>query len=74
VHADLARALRGLEEATAFARSYQFELDAEYLRLISQVESLPENSPGADKSGGWLGSRADRDRLFRSARLLPRRS
>ena len=69
----LARVLRGLEEATAFARSYQFELDAEYLRLISQVESLPENRPGADKTGGWLGSRADRERLFRSARLLSRR-
>jgi hypothetical protein len=57
VQPDLAAVLRGLEEATAFARTYRFEIDAEYLRLIERVESLPENRPGADKGGRWLGSR-----------------
>lgn len=67
---DLTRALRGLGEAAAFAWSYRFELDPEYLSLIERVELLAQNRAGADKSGRWRGSRADREVFLRSARLL----
>ena len=55
---ELTRALRALEEAAEFARTYRFELTAEYLSLIEAVEAMPRNQSGADKSGRWLGSRA----------------
>ena len=47
--------LRGLEEATAFARSYRFELTADHVEVIEQVEALPQNEPGARKGSRWLG-------------------
>ena len=50
--------LRALEEATALAKAIQVELTDDYLRLFAAVEALPQNQPGADKSGRWLGSRA----------------
>ena len=56
---DLERVLRGLEEAREFARTYRFEMTDEYRQLIAQVEALPRNQSGADKSGRWLGSQAD---------------
>ena len=55
---EIERALRGLEEAAEFARNYRFEITPDYVALIEQVESLPQNQSGADKSGRWLGSRA----------------
>lgn len=54
---DLERALRGLEEAAEFARTYRFEMTEDYLELVARVEALPRNQAGADKSGRWLGSR-----------------
>jgi hypothetical protein len=56
---DLERTRRGLQEAAEFAGRYRFEITAEYLALIEQIEALPQNQSGADKSGRWMGSRAD---------------
>lgn len=56
--ADLARALRGLQDAENFVKTYRFELSDDYLSLIEAVEAMPRNQSGADKSGRWLGSRA----------------
>lgn len=50
---DLERALRGLEEAEEFARTYRFEMTDDYVQLIAQVEALAQNQPGTDKS--WVG-------------------
>lgn len=50
-------ALRGLEEAAEFAKSYRFEMTEDYLALIARVEAMPQNQTGADKSGRWLGRR-----------------
>lgn len=52
---ELEEVLRGLEEATKFAESYRFELDDWYLGAIAQVESHPDNQPGADKT--WVARR-----------------
>jgi len=70
---DLERALRGLEAAREFARSYRFEMTAEYRALIAQVEALPRNRAGADKSGRWLGSAADQKAWRANVRLAPNR-
>jgi hypothetical protein len=51
--------LQALDDAVEFARTYRFELTDEYLALIEQVEAMPRNQNGADKSGRWLGSKAD---------------
>lgn len=64
--------LRGLDEACAFAKSFRFEMSDEYRALIAQVEALPRNQPGADKSGRWLGSRAGQRALLAQVRLVPR--
>jgi len=58
VDPELERAMRGLEQAAEFARTYRFELSPEYLQLIGKVEALPQNQSGADKSGRWLGNRS----------------
>lgn len=50
--------LRALAEAAEEARSIRIELDEAYLRRIAEVEALPENQSGADKSGRWLGGRS----------------
>jgi hypothetical protein len=55
---DLERVLKGFEVAQEFARTYRFEMTDEYRALIAQVEAMPRNQPGADKSGRWLGSRS----------------
>ena len=52
---ELEEVLRGLEEATKFAESYQFELDDWYLDAIAQLEGHPANQPGADKT--WVARR-----------------
>lgn len=68
---ELEAALKGLEEATAFARSYRFELTEDYLRLIAQVEAMGINQSGADKTHVFSAQRAYRD-SFKHVRLLPR--
>jgi len=70
--AELERALRGLEEAAAFARTYRFELSDDYLARVARVEAMPENQSGADKSGRWRGSRTYANALAARATLLPR--
>ena len=71
---ELKRVLRTLEEAAEFAKTYRFEMTVEYLALIGQVEALPQNQSGADKSGRWLGSRASARARVGRATLLPRQS
>ena len=57
---ELERALRGLEEAAEFARSYRFELTDDYLALVARVEAMPQNQSGADKSNVRRGLQAYR--------------
>lgn len=64
-------ALRALDEGTAFAKSFRFDLTEDYLHLIAQVEALPQNQSGADKSHVWQGQRAFLE-FFRNARPVPR--
>ena len=45
--------LRGLHDAVEFAKSYRFEMTEDYLALLAQVEGLPQNCPGVDKSWIW---------------------
>lgn len=70
---ELKRALRGLEEAAEFARTYRFELTDDYVELIARVEAMPENQSGADKSGRWRGSRAYAARMAARVTRVPRR-
>ena len=69
---DLERVFRGLEDAREFAKSYRFEMTAEYRALIERVEALPRNQAGADKSGVWPAQQAYID-AFKDVRLLPRK-
>jgi len=69
---ELERALRGLDEAVEFAKSYRFEMTEDYLALLARVEAMPQNQSGADKSGRWRGSRAYAASLAARATLLPR--
>jgi hypothetical protein len=71
--ADLERLLRGLEDAQEFARTYRFEITDEYRDLIARVEAMPRNQSGANKSGAWLGSRADRQVFFDGFSPVPRK-
>ena len=48
------------------ARTYRFEMTDGSRRLIARVEAMPRNQSGADRSGRWIGSRADAN-AFRSA-------
>ena len=70
---DLDRVLRGLAAAREFADSYRFEMTAEYRALIAQVEALPRNQAGADKSGRWLGSAADHKAWLADVQPVPHR-
>ncbi len=69
---ELERALRALHEAVEFAKSYRFEMTEDYLALLAQVEAMPRNQSGADKSGRWRGSRAYAASLAARATLVPR--
>ncbi|MBI3050350.1 MAG: hypothetical protein HYY76_18800 [Acidobacteria bacterium] len=69
--AELERALRGLEEAAEFARTYRFELTDDYLALIARVEAHPQNQSGSDKSHVWRGLQAYKN-VFKNVRLAPR--
>lgn len=50
---ELERVLRGLDRAAEFAKTYRFEMTDDYRALIAQVEALPQNRQGADKSWVW---------------------
>jgi hypothetical protein len=65
--------LRALREAAELAPHIKIELTDDYLALIAQVEAMPQNAPGADKSGRWRGSRAYWKAVYSNARLLPRK-
>jgi hypothetical protein len=67
-------ALRGLEDAAAFATTYRCALTPDYVALIERVEALPQNQSGADRSGRWKGSRAHARSLATRAVLLPRKA
>jgi hypothetical protein len=70
--ADLERALRALDEAAEFAKSYRFEMTEDYLALLAQVEAMPRNQSGADKSAVWPALQRYVD-SFKNVRLLPRK-
>jgi hypothetical protein len=70
---DLERVLKGFEVAREFARTYRFEMTDEYRALIERVEAMPRNQPGADKSGRWVGSRADKKAFFAAFTPAPRK-
>ena len=65
--------LRVLREASELAKSIRIELTDDYLELIAAVEALPQNQPGADKSGRWRGSRAYWSFVARGRIVEPRR-
>ena len=71
VKSTLEDGLRALEEATELAKAIRIELTADYLRLIAQVEAMPQNQSGAGKyyvSRRALAFKAS----FTNARLLGR--
>lgn len=70
---DVERVVRQLEASREFAWTYRFEMTDEYRALIERVEAMPRNRPGADKSGRWLGSRADRKAFFDAFSPVPLR-
>lgn len=51
VMSDVERALEALRAASIAAEQTRPEVTAAYLALIREVEELPQNAPGADKSG-----------------------
>lgn len=62
-----------LGRAVEFARTYRFDMTDEYRALIERVEAMPRNQSGADKSGVWRGSHADRRAFFHAFSPTPRR-
>jgi hypothetical protein len=68
---ELERVLCGLDEAVQFTKSYRFEMTEDYLALLAQVEALPRNQSGSNKSAVWPALQAYVD-SFKGARLLPR--
>jgi hypothetical protein len=45
----------------------------DYLALLAQVEAMPQNQSGADKSHVWRGLHAFME-TFENVRLLPRKT
>ena len=64
--------LRILREAAEQAAQIRIELTDDYLALIAQVEVMPQNQAGADKSERLNGSRSYLE-SFRNVVLLPKR-
>jgi hypothetical protein len=62
-------ALRALRDAAASTGNLGIEISDDYLDLIAQVEALPQNQSGADKSHVWPAQRAYVD-SFKHVRLL----
>ena len=71
---ELEDSLRILREATEQAVQIRIDLTEDYIALIDQVEAMPQNQSGADKSGRWLGSRSYWRAVVSRASLLPRKS
>ena len=69
---DLERVLQGLREAQEFAKSYRFQMTDDYLALLAQVEAMPQNQSGSDKTGIWRGLRGYVE-TFRHVRRAPRK-
>ena len=69
VDATLEDGLRALREATERAADIRIEVTEDYLQLIAQVEAMPQNQSGADKSHVWPAQQAYLN-CFRNARLL----
>ena len=65
--------LRILAEATELAKSIRIDLTEDYLRLIAQVEAMPRNQNGADKSYVWRADRDYRDFFARARPASPTR-
>ena len=63
---------RVLREASEQAAEVRVELTGEYLALIARVEAMPQNQPGADKSGRWLGSIPDLKAALSRVRRKPK--
>jgi len=63
--------LQALREVPARTRSLRIELTDDYLELIAEVEALPHNQSGSDKSHVWPAQRAYVD-SFKNVRMLPR--
>ena len=61
-----------LREASEQAAQIRIELTDDYLVLIERVEAMPQNKPGADKSGRWLGSIPDLKASLSRVRLKPK--
>ena len=61
---DLERVRRVFAKAREFAATYRFEMTDDYRALIARVESMPQTQWGANKSGRWIGSQADRRAFF----------
>jgi hypothetical protein len=64
--------LRILREAAEQAAQIRIELTDDYLALIAQVEAMPQNQAGADKTERLNGSRSYLE-SFRNVVLLPKR-
>jgi hypothetical protein len=63
--------LRILAEAAELAKFIRIDLTEDYLQLIAQVEAMPRNQSGADKSYVWRAEKAFRA-TFKNARLVER--
>jgi hypothetical protein len=68
---DLERVLRGFEKAQEFARAYRFEITDDYRDMLAQVEAMPQNQTGCDKSHVSRRLRTYLD-TFRHARRVSR--
>ena len=61
-----------IRDASEQAAQIRIELTDYYLALIDCVEALPQNQPGADKSGRWLGSIPDLRAALSRVRVKPK--
>jgi hypothetical protein len=62
-------ALRALDEAVELAKSIQVDLTDEYLQRIAEVEALPQNQSGADKTWAARLARNSKDYFARAVRV-----
>ena len=63
---ELEDVLRLLREASEQAAHIRIELTDDYLALIDQVEAMPQNRPGTEKTDRWFGIRQYKE-FFRRA-------
>lgn len=74
VRSELDDVLHRLRESADAAKDLRIELTDEYLQMIAQVESRPENQSGADKGSRWIGGRPDAEAALRNVRPVSRRT